>query len=333
MQNVTLYPDDVKSMFIIPYHVEKIQEEQDERMLITDTIEGLFAQSDVNWNATLVVDGYSGSMVGNYLHHLKHKYYPKIDIVFLDQIVGPGVARNLAIIRAIERGCSIILFNDADDVSHPKRLEVVKDIFLEKPEVDVIYSTFEVIDENNHQIPRDRTSSPILEILESHEENPIEGSDVWIKMGTDTGYTNATSSTAVRAKFAYQCPFPNERASEDFHSWMRMSAFGANFRYTPLIPTNYRVLSFTKYQSSRTRIGPSSFNKIKTRVDCDGFSKAIEIALVRNIIRPEEIPMLKARFYKRLAKSMEREKENELADELLNRAKQMEHESYIYVNR
>jgi hypothetical protein len=66
-------------------------------------------QSDVNWNATLVVDGYSGSMVGNYLRHLKEKYYPKIDIIFLDQTVGPGVARKLAIIRAIERGCSIIL--------------------------------------------------------------------------------------------------------------------------------------------------------------------------------------------------------------------------------
>jgi hypothetical protein len=37
-------------------------------------------------------------------------------------------------------------------------------------------------------------------------------------MGTETGYINATSSTAVRAKFAYQCPFPNERASEDFHT-------------------------------------------------------------------------------------------------------------------
>jgi hypothetical protein len=43
--------------------------------------------------------------------------------------------------------------------------------------------------------------------------------------------------------------------------------------------------------------------------------------------------MLKARFYKRLAKSMEREKENKLAGDLLNKAKQMEHESYIYINQ
>jgi hypothetical protein len=31
-------------MFIIPYHVENIHEEQDEMMLSTDTIEGLFAK-------------------------------------------------------------------------------------------------------------------------------------------------------------------------------------------------------------------------------------------------------------------------------------------------
>ena len=135
-------------------------------------------------------------------------------------------------------------------------------------------------------------------------------------MGTETGITNITSSTAVRINYAYQSPFPNERASEDFHTWMRLSASGANFEYTTLVPTKYRIPSFMKYQASRTRIGPSNFNQIKTRVDCDGFSKAIEIALIRNIIKPEQIPMLKAKFYKRLAKSMLREMENEIASEL-----------------
>jgi glycosyltransferase involved in cell wall biosynthesis len=329
---VNICTEDVKSMFVIPYHIENTQE-QNKKIFIADTIEGLFAQTDENWNATVVVDGYPGNRDGKYLRDLKKKFYPKIDIIFLDGVVGPGVARNLAVMRAIEQGSTIVLFNDGDDISHPQRLEVVKSIFSENPEVDVIYSTFEVIDENNRQTPRNRISSPILEILESHEGNPIEGRNVWVKMGTYSGYTNATSSTAVRAKFAYQCPFPNEIASEDFHAWMRMSALGADFRYTSLIPTQYRILSFMKYQTSRTRIGLSKFNKIKTRVDCDGFSKAIEIALVRNIIGPMEIPMLKAKFYKRLAKSMEREKENELACELLNRAKQMEHESYIYVKK
>jgi glycosyltransferase involved in cell wall biosynthesis len=267
----------------------------------------------------------------DYLRHLKRKYFPKIDVIFSERNLGPGVSRNVGVLKALERGCSIILFNDSDDISHPKRLEVVKAIFSENPQIGLVYSTFEVIDESNKPIPIERVSSPILEILESHA-NPLEGNDIWIKMGTETGYTNITSSTAVRIKFAYQCPFPNERASEDFHTWMRMSACGANFRYTPLIPTKYRIPSFMKYQASRTRIGLSNFNQIKARVDSDGFSKAIEIALVRNIIKPEEIPMLSAKFYKRLAKSMNHEMEHKLANELLNKAIKLEDETFVYFN-
>jgi glycosyltransferase involved in cell wall biosynthesis len=269
----------------------------------------------------------------DYLIHLKQKYYPKIDVIFLEQNAGAGVSRNLGVLKALERGHSLILFNDSDDISHPKRLEVVKKILLENPRIDVVYSTFEVIDENNRLTPTEKISSPILEILESHLQNPLEGDDIWIKMGTETGITNITSSTAVRIKFAYQCPFPNEQASEDFHSWMRMSAFGANFKYTSIIPTKYRMPSFKKHQASRARIGISNFNQIKARVDSDGFSKATEIALARNIIKPEAIPMLKAKFYKRLAKSMKREMENELAEELLNKAAQLEYESFVYLNK
>jgi len=280
-----------------------------------------------------VVDTLPQEKTRDYLVHLKQQYYPKIDVIFLEQNVSAGVSRNLGVLKALERGHSIILFNDSDDISHPRRLEVVKKIFLDNPQVDVVYSTFEVIDENNRLTPTEKISSPILEILESHMQNPLEGNEIWIKMGTETGITNITSSTAVRIKFAYQCPFPNEKASEDFHSWIRMSASGANFKYTSLIPTKYRIPSFMKYQASRTRVGPSNFNRIKVRVDSDGFSKATEIALARKIIKPEEIPMLRSKFYKRLAKSMKREAENKLANELLDKARQLEYESFVYFNK
>jgi glycosyltransferase involved in cell wall biosynthesis len=322
--------------FIIPYYANEYEQQEQGRkkkLLIAETIEGLFLQTDEDWSAIIVVDMPLNEETHDYLIQLKNKYYPKIDIIFLERNVGPGVSRNLGVLKALERGHNIILFNDSDDISHPKRLEVVKKTFLENPQVDVVYSTFEVIDENSRLTPIEKISSPILEILESHVQNPLEGNNIWIKMGTETGITNITSSTAVRIQFAYQCPFPNEKASEDFHSWIRMSAFGANFKYTSLIPTKYRIPSFMKYQASRTRIGPSNFNQIKARVDSDGFFKATEIALARNIIKPEEIPMIKAKFYKRLAKSMRREMENELANELLNKAAQLEYESFVYFNK
>jgi glycosyltransferase involved in cell wall biosynthesis len=322
------------SAFIIPHYPDGYEQEQGrEKLLIADTIDGLFSQTDEDWCAIIVVDTLPQEKTRDYLVHLKQQYYPKIDVIFLEQNVSAGVSRNLGVLKALERGHSIILFNDSDDISHPRRLEVVKKIFLDNPQVDVVYSTFEVIDENNRLTPAEKISSPILEILESHIQNPLEGNDIWIKMGTETGITNITSSTAVRIKFAYQCPFPNEKASEDFHSWIRMSASGANFKYTSLIPTKYRIPSFMKYQASRTRVGPSNFNRIKVRVDSDGFSKATEIALARKIIKPEEIPMLRSKFYKRLAKSMKREAENKLANEILDKARELEYESFVYLNK
>jgi glycosyltransferase involved in cell wall biosynthesis len=324
---------ELSSAFIIPYHANEYEQQGRKKLLISDTIEGLFLQTDEDWSAIIIVDMPPSKEANEYLNTLKQKYYPKIDVILLEQNVGQGVCRNLGVLKALERGHSIILFNDSDDISHPSRLEVVKKIFLENPQVDVVYSTFDVIDENNTVTPVEKISSPILEILESHVQSPLEGNNIWIKMGTETGITNITSSTAVRIQLAYRCPFPNEKASEDFHSWIRMSAHGAYFKYAPLIPTKYRIPTFMKYQASRTRIGLSNFNQIKARVDSDGFSKATEIALARNMIKPEEIPMIKAKFYRRLAKSMRRETENELATHLSSMAAQLEYESFVYLKK
>src|ERR687884_675447 len=204
---------ELSSAFIIPYYASGVEEEQQQggkKLLIADTIEGLFSQTDEDWSAIIVVDIPRTREANDYLTSLKQKYYPKIDVIILKQNVGPGVSRNLGVLKALERGNSIILFNDSDDISHPRRLEIVKKILFKNPHIDVVYSTFEVIDENNILTPVEKISSPILEILESHMQNPIEGNDIWIKMGTETGIINITSSTAVRINFAYQCPFPNE---------------------------------------------------------------------------------------------------------------------------
>ncbi len=319
--------------FIIP-HSDKSQNQNHggevEQIFIDDAIEGLFSQTDDDWCAIVVVNASPGKKVIEYLNVLKEKHYPKIDVVFLEHDVGPGVCRNLGVLRALKRGTSAILFNDSDDISHPKRLETTKRMFLANPQIDLIYSSFEVIDENNRLVPIEKISSPILEIMESLGQNPLEGDDVWIKMGTETGYINLTSSTSVRIQFAYQCPFPNEKASEDFHTWMRMSSSGANFKYTDLIPSKYRLPSYVKHQSSRMSMGLEKFNQAKARVDADGFSKAAEIAVMRNTIKPEEVPLLKSKFYRRLAKTMKRQNEEDLVSDLLKLSEQQENEDYIY---
>lgn len=313
--------------FIIPHCAEY---EKTKKYFIADTLDGLFAQTDANWQAVIINDCSPKQEVRDYLNNIEEKFFPKIEVIFLNKNMGPGVCRNIGVLWALKRQCPIVLFNDADDISHPERVEVVKKIFLENPKIGLVYSTFKVIDENNQFVPIENIPSPTLEILESHASNPVEGDDAWIRIGTERGYTNITSSTAVRTLFAYECPFPAERASEDSHTWMRISASGACFKYTPLVPTRYRIPSYMKYQASRTRLGPSNFNKIKIRVDTDGFLKAIEIAVTKGRIKPEEIPFLKSKFYERLAQSMKREQEEILAKELLDKTDYFVAESLLY---
>jgi glycosyltransferase involved in cell wall biosynthesis len=138
---------ELSSAFIIPYNVNEYDQQQGskKKLLIAETIEGLFLQTDEDWNAIIIVDMPPNKKTYDYLVQLKHKYYPKIDVIFLERNVGPGVSRNLGVLKALERGHTVILFNDSDDISHPRRLEVVKKIFLEKPQVDVVYSTFTVL--------------------------------------------------------------------------------------------------------------------------------------------------------------------------------------------
>lgn len=320
---------EVQGAFIIPHYADEHSPES-QMNVIGDTIAGMLAQTDPNWKAIIIDDCSTHQGTRKYLETIKNTYPNKIEVKFLTRNMGPGICRNIGVLWALENNCAITLFNDSDDISHPARLEVVKNIFKNDTKVGLIYSTFNVIDENNNLTSLEKISPPIMEILEAHKHAPLEGKDVWIRMGTVTGYTNKTSSTSVKTTIAYYCPFPNERASEDYHTWMRMSAYGAYYRYTPLIPTQYRIPSYMKYQVSRTRLGPNNFNKIKSRVDSDGFSKSIEIALMKGSIQPRDIPLLKAKFYKRLASSMQQDNEANLAAELLAIADSFSIEEMLY---
>ena len=79
-------------------------------------------------------------------------------LLLLDQNAGPGACRNLAVGQAFRSESPVVLFNDADDVSHPDRVRVVRDVLRAEPEVDFVYSTIEVVDERLR--PVDRSTLP-----------------------------------------------------------------------------------------------------------------------------------------------------------------------------
>src|SRR3990167_7945520 len=124
----------------------------------------------------------------------------------MSENVGPGVCRNMGVLYAQKNNFPIILFNDSDDISHPYRLEIVRNIFESDDTVGLLYSTFNVINTQGILIENKKIPIHIQEILKNHTSDKIvEGYNAWIRMATESGYTNKTSSTSIRTKFAIRC--------------------------------------------------------------------------------------------------------------------------------
>jgi hypothetical protein len=289
---------------------------------LDETLDAIFKQTDTNWQLVIIDDLSPSKEAVAYLDEIKAKMPNKVHIIKKQTNDGPGYCRNLGIRWAYENKSPMVLFNDADDISDVKRLEVARRIMSQDPEATVVYSTFKVIDENSKVVPTEKLSQSIVEILEGHQGHPPQGINAWIDIGTEKGYTNLTSATVVQTELAYKYPFPPEKVSEDSNAWMRYSAGGGKFVYSGEIPTLYRIPQNTAGSASRSREGGKhGFYVQKARVDIDGFTRAVEIAITNGKITVDQRDELLVKFYLKLGETFYREKEMELAQDQVNLAK------------
>jgi glycosyltransferase involved in cell wall biosynthesis len=293
--------------FIMPHwrSDEKLSTEH-----LDQAVNGILGQTDSNWILVIVDDHSPDVNVREYLYRIKERAPDKIHLLFNTTNIGAGASRNRAVKYAASKGATVALFNDVDDVSDPKRLETVRRIFSEDAEVNVVYSTFKVIDEFGDFVPFADIAPAILEILDGHKQDVVEGYDSWISIATMKNYTNLTSSTAVRIELALKEPFYSSRISEDTHTWLRYGAHEGKFVYDNTIPSLYRIRRHTE-SSSRARI--SNFYEIKAQTDEDGFFAAMKIATSRCIISKSKKEELTIKFYLKLAESLLFGKQKDLA--------------------
>ncbi len=305
-----------KATFIIPHWRT---DNEKSKVYLDKAIEGIFKQTDDNW-IIIIIDGFSPcDEAREYLKELAYLYPKRIQVIFEEKNNGVGPGRNLGIKWAFEQGSPIILYNDADDISHHKRLEIVRKIFLEQPKTGVVYSTFRVIDENDDYTSETDLTPSILEILEAHRNNPPQGKNVWVRIGTETGFTNLPSATSVRTELAYKYLFPNRTVSEDQHTWFRYSADEmGGFAYCSEIPSLYRI---PKYTGSACRSRIVDYYRKKAETDTEGFKAALEIAMKNGSIQMIDKEILLIQFYLKLAETMFKENENELVSELVQQAR------------
>lgn len=317
------------AVFIIPHYGENCNQTKND---LRRTMQSIYRQTDSNWKAVIVDDNSPSEAVKRYLKSIADDNPEKVKVIFKEKNEGAGFARNTGIKWAYDKGYPFILFNDADDLSHEKRLETVRNIFMSDPNAGVVYSSFLVIDEYDNFVPRKELTPSIVEILEGHEINPVQGYNSWIQIGTRKGYTNCTSGTAVKTEIAYANLFPKVRVSEDSHTWMRYSATGTKFVYSPEIPFLYRIPSKRDGSASREREGGKhEFYVKKAEVDEEGFREAMEMALQRDFIEKKYTDNLMMEFYLKLAETLAKEKEYSLAIEQVRKAMNLSRSKTQYV--
>lgn len=311
------YVDRNTAAFIIPFF--SLGHDID-YIWLEETFKSVTAQSDNNWIAFIVDDASTDVNAPYRLFKIKEKYGERINVIFLPENKGPGNARNVGIKRAYDMGCPFVMFLDSDDLAHKDRLYITRKLFNENPKAGVVYSSFDVIDEYSKNVDNDKILPSILEIINQHKNAPPQGKGVWLKIATETGYINLTSATSVRTKLAYKYPFPDVRVSEDYYTWLVYSASGWEYVYSDLIPAKYRIPRNSDSRS-RNAIGSTHmFNKMKSRIDIQGFEMALKIAEKNGEIKNEMKNELMIRFCLRKAESMKLDGENEIAIDLLKMA-------------
>lgn len=303
------------AVFVMPYYGEGPHS----RAYLDRALAGLRRQSDPHWRLVVVDDASPAADEADFLHGLAAAD-PRIHVLVQPANTGAGECRNTGVRWAAEHGASIVLFHDADDIAHERRLELTRQILDRRPDVDFVYSTFLVIDEDDRLVPVDTLTPSIREILDVHADAPVHGPDAWQRIATETGYASQTSTVGVRIELALDQPFPAIRGSEDSHTWLRMSAAGRGVAYAPGIATLYRVPQSTGSSSDRARVGLDEYYRVLVTMNEDGFAKAVDLALERGRLDPAAVPGLWARFLRRLAVTVRREQQHGLADAVLDAA-------------
>ena len=280
--------------FIMPL---KLNGSELELSLFKTAVESIKNQTDKDWILVLVDDYSNNKVVYDYVDKIKEDLKEKIHVIYSEKNNGPGVSRNIGISYAHEIGAPFVVFLDSDDVSDPRRLELVRKAF-EDETVNVVYTSFDVIDENGNIVPDDKINMSVREIIDGHKVDIVEGENAWIQITMKKKYTNLTSCTAVRTSLAYEEKFPQAYVSEDCHTWMRYGAHPGKFVFLRDIKGGYRICSGT---SSRSRSENVDFYGKMMQMDSAGFEAALELAKKYGTMGGYDEYELRTAFYVRLA--------------------------------
>jgi Glycosyl transferase family 2 len=269
---------------------------------LRQALDGLAAQTDPGWHLFLVDNASPVDGVVEYLHARTRAIAERVTVVRMPDNRGAGHARNVGVALARAMGCATVSYNDADDVSPPERIATVRATFARRPDVTVTFGAWQPIDADGDAIPRDRLAPHLQRILTELDSLPRELHDPFLVMATQVGYFMLTSATSVRTEIARAYPWPSAYSAEDLHTWYRYCAHGGTFVFDPTMTTGYRVTADNAGSETPERYGdPLEFWERLNALELDGFTRALEIAVARGIVAPDDRPVVAAAFHERTA--------------------------------
>lgn len=283
------------AVFIMPV---KINGNENELRFFRASVESIKRQTDSDWLLVMVDDYSNDQKVYDAIDDIRKDLKEKVHVIYSDKNYGTGIARNKGILYANEVGAPFVLFNDSDDISDPRRLELVRNAFEKDDSVNVVYTSFDVIDENDNLTPVEKIAPTVREIIDGHKSDIVEGENAWINIAIKKKYTNLTSCTAVKTSLAVEEPFPNASVSEDCHTWFRYAAHKGKFVFLREIKGKYRICSGTQ---SRSRSNNKDFYEKLFEMDSDGFEQAVKLAKKYGTTGDIDENDIRAGFYVRLA--------------------------------
>lgn len=281
--------------FIMPV---KISGSECDLRLFHKAVASIVAQTDPNW-VLIMIDDYSNDpAVYQAIDDFKTQLKDRLHVLYNEKNMGAGLTRNRGIEHAQQIGAPFILFNDSDDISDPRRLELVRKAFEDDPRANVVYTAFVVVDQNGVPTPMESITKSVQEIIEGNKVDIVEGENAWISIAMKKKYTNLTSCTAARTSLAIMEPFPNASCSEDCNTWMRYAAHPGKYVFLRDIVGRYTIC---RGVASRSRSIHADFYERMFEVDSDGFERAVEIAKRYGTMGGYDEDEIRAAFYVRLS--------------------------------
>ena len=141
---------------------------------------------------------------------------------------GLSRARNTALNLA--QG-SYIQFLDADDTIDSRKVEIQYHFLNEHPDVDVVYSDYEVVDSNGSEIPGEAQRLTLGGFSESYDLF-----DAFLRAGVFVPHCPLSRTNAIRDQGGFD---DNSRCFEDWDLWLRMLLGGSRFQYLPGTTAKY----------------------------------------------------------------------------------------------